>query len=1004
MRHSSNKAGKDWTLIFLHIPKTAGLTLFNIIQKQYDSNSIHFHVGDTEYIHKFKEIPQSEKRDIKVLPGHLPFGVHEYLPQPSVYITLLRDPIDRVISNYCFVRSMPWNAVYKEANSKSLKEFLLSGSYLDNTLDNGQTRMLAGMPGITCKYGACTTEILDIAKKNLSNSFSVVGLTERFDETLILLKRVFGWKNLLYVKKNVTEKRLNKEDISSDTLEVIVKYNKLDIELYKYAEELFERAVNQYGLSFERDLKNFRLLKKYYLDAIRTDDVEFNDLENKYPLDVAVAIYAFNKSPNGDNLEVANCAADEIISQFPISHQINIHNFQHEISAEKKLSQAEEFIRQNKMAEARFLLNQMIRLEGYYKIKALNNLSAIELAEGNDEKAIKYIDKVLKLDSKNEDALENLKHIRQRTQISLDNTNLIFHKCFNGDKLNLLCCDRVPQNETENLTTKINDDNCRVSLPIKQEQQMIFLQGLPDYNLQFLIKNIVNSVDSVLDVGCGVGDYLEKFTNSSQRVIAVEPYLPYLDEAKKRAPWAEFKNMDALTYFGQTEEKFECILLIDVVEHLEKNQAVQMVREAIKHSKKMVFCQTPFGECEQHHDQWNMGGDYWQTHKSTWDDSNLDELGFSFYTVWKNWYEWDENQSNKSKDATIAMWISDFSEDKFTILLNVQKQSRLLDLQATLEHVIRQTYPKFEVIIVIDNPSEKAVDLIEKYQAIDSRIKVVTFDNSIDMAGLERMISKKKSGFLLTLECGDELPPNKLERQIKFLKQVDAAKTYDWAGIKSLNDDSYIEALRKDNFKAWRQAYLEGYNSGMGDHRSYFYNKYIEDIGFYREVSRAKRIAEFAPGNGEFFEKFIRAELQKEFFFIDISESNLEYLKSKFSTLSNITYILNNQREIPIAEADTVFSFLLCQSVPKSLWVEHLAQVYDMLGNGGSYFFQFAYHPDGAANDSIGDSIAGSQKYSADQMSSLVRRAGFQSVELTPPINLEPFNTDILWYLCKAIK
>jgi len=214
----------------------------------------------------------------------------------------------------------------------------------------------------------------------------------------------------------------------------------------------------------------------------------------------------------------------------------------------------------------------------------------------------------------------------------------------------------------------------------------------------------------------------------------------------------------------------------------------------------------------------------------------------------------------------------------------------------------------------------------------------------------------------------------------------------------------YLELLRTQVIAAWRQAYLEGYNSGMGDHRSYFYNKYIEDIGFYREVSRAKRIAEFAPGNGEFFEKFIRAELQKEFFFIDISESNLEYLKSKFSTLSNITYILNNQREIPIAEADTVFSFLLCQSVPKSLWVEHLAQVYDMLGNGGSYFFQFAYHPDGAANDSIGDSIAGSQKYSADQMSSLVRRAGFQSVELTPPINLEPFNTDILWYLCKAIK
>ena len=52
---------------------------------------------------------------------------------------------------------------------------------------------------------------------------------------------------------------------------------------------------------------------------------------------------------------------------------------------------------------------------------------------------------------------------------------------------------------------------------------MLFLQGLRKRNLQFLLKNIINSLDSVLDVGCGVGDYVEKYTNSSQRVVAVEP-------------------------------------------------------------------------------------------------------------------------------------------------------------------------------------------------------------------------------------------------------------------------------------------------------------------------------------------------------------------------------------------------------------------------------------------------------------------------------------------------
>jgi len=213
-----------------------------------------------------------------------------------------------------------------------------------------------------------------------------------------------------------------------------------------------------------------------------------------------------------------------------------------------------------------------------------------------------------------------------------------------------------------------------------------------------------------------------------------------------------------------------------------------------------------------------------------------------------------------------------------------------------------------------------------------------------------------------------------------------------------------IEDLREQNFERWQNAYREGYNGVMGDHRNYSYNRYIEEIGFYNEVAKAKKIVEYAPGNGEFFEKFIKDEPEKEFFLIDISESNIENLRSKFSAFSNVTYILNNQREIPVADVDTAFSFLLCQSVPKSLWIEHLAQVYDVLVGGGSYFFQFAYHLDGIANDLVSDSIAGSQKYSADGMLSLVKRAGFQSVVLTEAIDLKQFKTDILWYICKAVK
>jgi glycosyltransferase involved in cell wall biosynthesis/phospholipid N-methyltransferase len=218
------------------------------------------------------------------------------------------------------------------------------------------------------------------------------------------------------------------------------------------------------------------------------------------------------------------------------------------------------------------------------------------------------------------------------------------------------------------------------------------------------------------------------------------------------------------------------------------------------------------------------------------------------------------------------------------------------------------------------------------------------------------------------------------------------------------SENQEIEILQLENYSKWQEAYLHGYNADMGDHRKYFYNIYLNKIGYYNEISKAQKIVEFAPGKGDFIEEFIRIHPQKQFYLIDISESNLNYLKSKFVQFKNINYILNNKRDLPLQNVDSVFSFLLCQSMPKSLWIEHLKEVYHILNEGGSYVFQFAYYPERTANDSIGDSIAGSQAYPADNMTSLVKKAGFEKVELSEPISLEYFRTDVLWYFCKAMK
>lgn len=256
---------KQKSLIFLHIPKAAGSTLHRIIARQYASDSICSIDGLRvhESIAEFKQLPEAKRSEIKVLKGHMRFGLHEYLPQPSTYITILRDPVERIISHYYYVRRSPEHYLYEQVTSRnmSLKDYICSG--ITKELNNSQTRLLCTKTALET-YEQGSTKILESAKKNLQEEFAVVGLAERFDETLILLKQNFKWNLPFYIKANTTKDRPLKNDISQETLKMIEKYNELDVELFEFVSKKFQEVINQSGLLFEMELKQLQLVNTGY--------------------------------------------------------------------------------------------------------------------------------------------------------------------------------------------------------------------------------------------------------------------------------------------------------------------------------------------------------------------------------------------------------------------------------------------------------------------------------------------------------------------------------------------------------------------------------------------------------------------------------------------------------------------------------------------------------------------------------------------------------------------
>ena len=107
-------------------------------------------------------------------------------------------------------------------------------------------------------FGELTPTDLEQAKANLHNHFAVVGLMDRFDETLLLLQDAFGWQKIQYKKKNVTKDRPKPKEVSPQAMAHLQAFNQFDNALYHYAQDLFEEKVNQQGASFPQKLQQFQ--------------------------------------------------------------------------------------------------------------------------------------------------------------------------------------------------------------------------------------------------------------------------------------------------------------------------------------------------------------------------------------------------------------------------------------------------------------------------------------------------------------------------------------------------------------------------------------------------------------------------------------------------------------------------------------------------------------------------------------------------------------------------
>ena len=262
----SPEEGRE-ALIFLHIPKTAGTTLNRIIERQYSPFEI-FTINPYRIkasVEKLKRLPEKRRRRLRVVRGHLSYGIHEFLPQKATYITILRDPVARVLSAYHFVLRRPLHPLHRRLKRERLRveDCLRLFSHFQNL----QCRLIAGVEDTR----PSDERLLEIAKDNLTKAFGAIGICERFEESLILISETFGWELSFYENQRVAKSHPFVEPQLED---LIREYNRLDDKLYEFGKKLFEQTLLQRkdavkeGLTILRAIPRPWVLKRSCQSAI----------------------------------------------------------------------------------------------------------------------------------------------------------------------------------------------------------------------------------------------------------------------------------------------------------------------------------------------------------------------------------------------------------------------------------------------------------------------------------------------------------------------------------------------------------------------------------------------------------------------------------------------------------------------------------------------------------------------------------------------------------------
>ena len=192
--------------------------------------------------------------------------------------------------------------------------------------------------------------------------------------------------------------------------------------------------------------------------------------------------------------------------------------------------------------------------------------------------------------------------------------------------------------------------------PIKYYVRFIYWKIYGNTFIKSLKKELAGC-EKVLDLGCGSNSPI-KYCKISYSV-GVENFNPYLLNSKNKKIHSEYIKKD-VREVDFAPKSFDAVILLDVIEHLSKEDGLGLIKKMEKWARKKIIISTPNGFLSQEVD---IDGNGLSKHVSGWGIPEFKKLGFkkifgiSGFKIFRG-----DNMDKKLRPAILWRVVSDFTQ------------------------------------------------------------------------------------------------------------------------------------------------------------------------------------------------------------------------------------------------------------------------------------------------------------------------------------------------------